>query len=68
MKQTQLIEDIAAYYQTDKQTSDHNYVQFYKHYFESIRDNNLIIAEIGILKHPARPFEGASILLWNDYF
>jgi demethylmacrocin O-methyltransferase len=62
------IEEIASYYQTDKQYSDHNYTEIYEKYFEDIRYNNLEVAEIGILKHPARPFEGASLLLWKDYF
>jgi hypothetical protein len=62
------IEEIASYYQTDKQYSDHNYVEIYEKYFEDIRYDNLEVAEIGILKHPARPFEGASLLLWKDYF
>ncbi|WP_248807918.1 hypothetical protein, partial [Klebsiella pneumoniae] len=37
-------------------------------YFEAIRDKELNVVEIGILRHPARPYEGASLLLWRDYF
>jgi hypothetical protein len=62
------IEEIASYYQTDKQEADHNYVELYERYFESIRYDELNIVEIGILKHPTRPFEAASLLLWNEYF
>ena len=64
----QTIEEIASHYQTDKQSSDHNYTEYYEQYFESIRDKELIVAEIGILRHPNRPYEGASLLLWRDYF
>jgi hypothetical protein len=64
----QTIEEIASHYQTDKQSSDHNYTEYYEQYFESIRYKELVVAEIGILKHPARPYEGASLLLWRDYF
>jgi hypothetical protein len=68
MSTTKTLEEIADYYQTDKRASDHNYTEIYEKYFETIRYNNLDIVEIGILKHPARPFEGASLLLWKDYF
>lgn len=62
------IDDIAQFYQTDKQSTDHNYTKYYEKYFEPIRFKNLNVVEIGILKHPARPYEGASLLLWRDYF
>lgn len=64
----QTIEEIANYYETDKRSSDHNYTKYYEQYFESIRDKELNVVEIGILRHPARPYEGASLLLWQDYF
>ena len=64
----QTIEEIASHYQTDKQSSDHNYTEYYEQYFEAIRDKELNVVEIGILRHPARPYEGASLLLWRDYF
>jgi hypothetical protein len=64
----QTIEEIANHYETDKRLSDHNYTEYYERYFESIRDNKLNVVEIGILRHPARPYEGASLLLWQDYF
>lgn len=64
----QTIEAIANHYETDKRASDHNYTEYYEQYFEAIRDKELNVVEIGILRHPARPYEGASLLLWRDYF
>lgn len=65
------LEELADYYATDKRKSDHNYIQFYEKYFDPIRESVQNILEIGILNHPdklRRPFQGASILMWNDYF
>lgn len=56
---------------TDKQEGIHNYVKFYKEYFEQIRDKKLKILEIGIfrppLNHPTFRV-GASLKTWYDYF
>jgi hypothetical protein len=65
------LEQIANHYATDKRESDHNYTVHYQDYFESLRFEKLNVVEIGILNHPnkaSRPFEGASILLWKEYF
>lgn len=62
------LEHIANFYETDKRNSDHNYTEFYHQYFDKLKDEKLVVAEIGILRHPARPYEGASLLLWRDYF
>jgi hypothetical protein len=62
------LEQIANFYETDKRKSDHNYTEFYHQYFDKLKDKKLVVAEIGILRHPARPYEGASLLLWRDYF
>src|ERR1035437_7783043 len=65
------IEELANFYATDKRESDHNYTQFYQKYFESIRNTVKNILEIGILDHPdkiRRPYTGASLLMWQDYF
>jgi len=65
------IEELAHYYATDKRMQDHGFTKFYEKHFESRRDQKLNICEIGILNHPDkvnRPFEGASLLMWRDYF
>jgi ubiquinone/menaquinone biosynthesis C-methylase UbiE len=65
------IEELANYYATDKRMSDHGFTEFYEKHFEARRDQRLNICEIGILNHPDkinRPFEGASLLMWRDYF
>ena len=63
--------ELAHLYATDKREEDHNYVTFYEKYFEPLRDLKLDICEIGILEHPDkinRPYGGASLLMWRDYF
>ena len=39
----------------------HGYIKIYEKYFESIRNENLKILEIGIA-------DGKSLLMWSDYF
>jgi hypothetical protein len=65
------LEELADFYATDKRKSDHNYIQFYQKYFDPIKDTIKNILEIGILDHPdkiRRPYTGASLLMWQDYF
>ena len=66
-----ILEELANYFATDKRKVDHNYTQFYEKYFEHLRFNNLNVCEIGILNHSdkkSRPYEGASLLMWKEYF
>ena len=66
-----ILEELANYFATDKRKVDHNYTQFYEKYFEPLRFNNLNVCEIGILNHSdkkSRPYEGASLLMWKEYF
>lgn len=62
--------EIGAFYDTDKSsqrknvTSDrhcHPYTLFYNSLFKDKRNENLVIAELGILY-------GSSLLMWKDYF
>lgn len=65
------LQELANKYATDKRESDHNFVEFYVKHFEKMRNLKLNICEIGILNHPDkqnRPYEGASLLMWRDYF
>lgn len=65
------LEELANFYATDKRKSDHNYTKFYQKHFDPIRLSVNNILEIGILNHPhkeIRPYEGASLLMWQDYF
>jgi len=65
------LSELADKYATDKRDSDHGYVTFYDKHFNSLRHLSLNICEIGILNHPDkknRPYEGASLLMWKDYF
>lgn len=67
----QTLDELANLYCTDKKSSNHNYTKFYAKYFESLRDKKLNVCEIGILNHPDKvnwPYEGASLLMWRDYF
>ena len=65
------LSELADKYATDKRESDHGYIAFYEKHFNSLRHLKLNICEIGILNHPDkknRPYEGASLLMWRDYF
>lgn len=67
------ITELAEFYKTDKKKSDdhHNYVEAYDRWFVPIKDKVTNLLEIGILKHPRTdlfPYEGASLLMWNDFF
>ncbi|CAM8640729.1 hypothetical protein MCEMSE6_01816 [Oxalobacteraceae bacterium] len=65
------LEQLAEFYKTDKQASEHNYVKFYENYLSQYRNSQINLVEIGILEHPdkvTRPFGAASLRLWADYF
>jgi len=53
------LKSIAESYNTDK--LEHGYIKIYEKYFESIRNENLKVLEIGIA-------DGKSLLMWSDYF
>lgn len=55
------LDELALEYGTDKSSKCHNYTRWYERHFEPIRDNKLVIVEIGVHK-------GASIRMWHDYF
>jgi O-methyltransferase len=52
---------IATKFETDKNSSYHNYTKLYQKYFEPIRFNNLKVLEIGVLL-------GSSMRTWLEYF
>ena len=52
--------DIAQRYDTDKGIS-HNYLQNYERHLSHLRDQPILLLEIGVLK-------GGSLLMWADYF
>lgn len=65
--------ELAEIYKTDKKKSGdhHNYVEIYDKWFAPIKDKVTGFLEIGILKHPMEsmfPYEGASLLMWHDFF
>lgn len=64
------LEEIAEKNTTDKRPNEHNYTQFYEKYFESIRDKNLKILEIGIYRPNINSgrLVGASLKTWYEYF
>jgi hypothetical protein len=55
------LNDIALKYGTDKSNKAHNYVEKYEHYFESMRDKEIKLFEIGIQN-------GFSLKTWEEYF
>lgn len=64
------LDEIAEKYVTDKRSREHNYTQFYEKYFESLRDKELKILEIGIYRPPVNSGRevGASLKTWYEYF
>ena len=53
------LKKIAKTYKSDK--IEHGYIEIYESYFHKLRDDNLIILELGIA-------DGKSLLTWSDYF
>ncbi len=64
------LSEIAEKNTTDKRILEHNYVQFYEKNFETIRNENLKILEIGIYRPEPNSgrLVGASLKTWYDYF
>lgn len=56
-----LLDKLAVKYGTDKQSSMHGYTNYYKFYFDPIRQNVKKVLEFGVLS-------GASLRMWRDYF
>ena len=56
-----LLEPVAARYGTDKQQKIHDYTRTYDRHLSPIKDNVKSVLELGI-------YEGASLLMWADYF
>lgn len=54
------LQEIGLSFGTDKATF-HGYCDFYEKYFEHIRNNEILMLEIGI-------FKGESIRMWKEYF
>ena len=59
MTSTKSLTSIAEFYKTDKY--EHGYTKVYEKYFDSLRNKNLKVLEIGIA-------DGKSLLTWSDYF
>ena len=59
MAENKDLNTLAETYSTDK--LEHGYIKIYERYFESLRDKQLKILEIGIA-------DGKSLLMWSDYF
>lgn len=53
---------------TDKASKFHNYTPVYEHYFEPLRDNKIVLLELGIGDIESLNREGESILGWREYF
>ena len=53
------LKKIAETYKSDK--IEHGYIEIYESYFHKLKEDNLIILELGIA-------DGKSLLTWSDYF
>lgn len=59
---------LANKYRTDKGPSHHHYTRWYGKYFESRRNDSLVILELGWGGHEDPDKGGASAQMWRDYF
>ena len=57
--ENQNLKKIAETYKSDK--IEHGYIEIYESYFHKLKEDNLIILELGIA-------DGKSLLTWSDYF
>jgi len=62
------LDQIALSYRTDKASKYHNYTPVYEHYFEPLRDKEIVLLELGIGDINSLNREGESILVWREYF
>jgi hypothetical protein len=67
--------ELANFYNSDKGTlchSRHGYTKFYQHFFKPIRDQKLVLLEIGLRHNPyygnQLPELSPSLQMWVDYF
>jgi hypothetical protein len=58
---TESLDAIARKYRTDKSTHDHGYSLIYETFFEPLRNQPIVLLELGIAS-------GASLRLWREYF
>jgi hypothetical protein len=56
-----MLDDLGIKYNTDKSSKGHGYLNIYETYFQSLREKELNILEIGI-------FNGGSLKMWDEYF
>ena len=62
------LDQIALRYPTDKSSKGHNYTFIYEKYFESIRQNPVILLELGVGGYHKDSTGGGSLMMWGDYF
>jgi hypothetical protein len=55
------LDAIGLKYGTDKASSGHDYLEFYDSFFSEMREEPLVLLEIGV-------FGGASLRMWEEYF
>lgn len=55
------LDELAIRYDTDKSSKFHGYAHIYDSFFSAIREEQLLILEIGVLN-------GSSLWMWLDYF
>lgn len=63
-----MLNDIFIRHHCDKGSTGHNYTPYYEETFDKIRNNHLIVMELGIggYEHPERG--GQSLRAWKEYF
>lgn len=62
------LDEIMLSVRTDKASRYHNYTPVYEHFFEPIRDKEIVLLELGIGDLSSLNREGQSIDAWRIYF
>jgi hypothetical protein len=62
------LDQIMSAVRTDKSSKYHNYTPVYESYFESIRDKDIVLLELGIGNIESANREGESLKGWQEYF
>lgn len=62
------LDQIMSAIRTDKSSRYHNYTPVYEHYFEPLRDKEIVLLELGIGNIESLNREGESLKGWCEYF
>lgn len=64
----QILDQLAIKHQTDKASTHHNYTEVYEKYLEPLRDQSIVLVELGWGGYEFPDRGGQSARMWLDYF